>query len=396
MDLGRAYTPERIKINQSEAHSQNLIQMLAWAAEAKIPFDRALRTLTHWNMPILMDFIYHLLKPIIWLLMIITQSKRYRRIMIAGVKPFFRPAVKSAILDLEDGYSLSHALEKHLKWWLPAFYLESVKLAEEKDCLAETLKNLAANTAKVRRRRRELAEALFYPALMTFSIFVITWFLTLFILPKYNKIFEYVGDGAVLPYLSQKLLDFSRGFGEGSSIFLFFLIQIPWILYMFFFTNRGDWILVKIPLIRRSILRRQMIEAIQGLSIYSRMKIPLHEELELVSDSMPSSILKNKFIKLREDTLNGVDFKQSWLNNFQTDHLINFHINNGFQVDKLSDSLDRITILLQEEDTRKHGRIIQVAEPMAIMLISLVVCLVVFAMFQPMIELIEISVGWEN
>ena len=396
MNTRKVYSPERIKVNQDTIHSQNLIQMLAWAAETKVPFPKALRTLTFWDLPSWLEIILFLFKPILWLPKILLETFGHKRLMIAGVKPFFRPAVKSTIASLEDGCSLSNSLEMNLKYWLPGFYIESVKLAEEKGCLTETLMSLAETTRKIRRRKRELWEVLYYPGAVAFFSCVIIWFLVTFILPKYNKIIDDIGEGAVLPWLSQNLLKLGRAFGSGDQLFLFFLIQIPWILYICLLTSRLDWLLVKIPFIRSALLRRQMIESIQGLSIYTRMNLPLPEAIELVSDFLPASRLKNSFLALRNDTLNGISFQKSWLNNFPKENLINFYISSGLKMDKFSESLDHITVLLQEEDNRKHGSLMKKIEPVSIILISFLIAFVAFAMFMPMIDLIEICAGWEN
>lgn len=391
----RLFTPEKIQISRATIQSRNLIGILAWAAQYKMPYERALKTIVRHGMPFYVELVFELLKPFIWIANQILKVK-HKRLMVFGIKPFFRSAVESAILDLQEGFSLSYVLETHLRWWLPEYYIQSIKLAEDKGCVDVTLIQLGETTSKIRKRRKEIVSLLLYPFVIVSCAIYISWLLGGRVLWKYRKIFDDLTNGMDFPYISTFFLDFVRWLDLDKPLAVIFLLQLPWLVYIFGLTHRGDWLLVKIPVIRKSILRWKMIDALQGLSMYSRMKIPLHESLDMVIDHQPSSILKSNLEKIRCDLLKGIDLKNSWLYHFPNDHLSNFYIKSGLEVDKFSDSLDLLVINLLEEDTRKHGILVKSIEPIAILLITFFVAFVVFAMFLPMIELIEFGVGWEN
>ena len=156
--------------------------------------------------------------------------------------------------------------------------------------------------------------------------------------------------------------------------------------------------LVKIPFIRRSIIRWKMINVLQGLSIYSKLKVPLHESLGMIIDSEPNSSLKNSLEKIRLDILRGIDLKVSWLTHFPNDHLTNFYVKSGMKIDKFSESLDHLAVILVEEDNRKHSIFAKSLEPIMLLLVTFFVAFIVFAMFLPMISLFEIgaSLNWDN
>ena len=384
------YNTDGITINKETMDLHNLSAVLAWAADRNISYDMALKSLVSQEIPLIFRLLSYCISPIFHTSLIRRNQDGFMRRRIAGIKPFFRSAIETAITELQMGYRLSDVLERNLRWWLPEHYIHSIALAEDKGCVPETLKQLAKTSTKVKRRRKEILSVLIYPFLvMIFSVYLI-WGMMVYIIPKFEKIFlDLLGD-VELPALTRFVTQAADYALPHNPITLLFLLQFPWVIYYLFCTHRADWILVKIPFLKRAVLRWQKLDAIQALSVYTRMKIPTHEALDIICSQLLKSPLKKKFETVRDEVVNGKDFIESWKKVFPKDTLEEFYLRNGYKTDKLSDNLDQLATCLQDEDNRKHDLLMKSSEPVLLFGISLTIGIIVIAMFQPMIYLVSL------
>ena len=382
------YALEGIQVSKETVDCQNITGALAWAAEHKVSYEVALKSLVSQSAPLIFRII-----AFIFSLGHSTLKRRtgddYYRKGFKGTKPFFRNAIEATISDLNSGYSLSEALNNNLYFWLPKFYIESVRIGEEKGCLRETLCQLSETTSKVTRRRKELFSVLVYPFLIAFFGFIIIWGLSVFIIPKFKRIFDDLLGGEALPGLTEFIMHLVDFIIPQNPIIFLGIIQIPWLIYYFGCTHRLDWILVKIPFIRRSVLRWQMIDALQALAVFTRMKIPMDQALDMICDYQPYSCLKRKLLKLKDDVKKGIAFEKSWLQNFPKDNISNFYIQSGITGDNLPECLDRLVNTLQDHDNRKYALTLKISEPLMLIFISIIIGIVVLGMFMPMIFIIN-------
>lgn len=384
------YNTDVIKISKETAEVHKLSEVLAWAADHNISYDMALKSLVAQDIPFIFRMFIYFVSPLFHTAMTRKNTDGYQRWRISGVKPFFRSAVESAVTDLQSGNSLSSVLQRHLRWWLPDYYIHCIELAEEKGCVPETLKQLARTTTKVRRRRKEIFSVLLYPFLIVILGFYLIWGMVIFIIPKFERIFYDLLAEEQLPELTLYVFGVAKFLLPENPVMLLFLFQIPWLIYYFFCTHRGDWILVRIPFLKRSVLRWQKLDAIQAMSVYSRMKVPSPEILEIICSQLPGSSLRKKLLRIRDRVINGQNFIECWKQEFPKDCISEFYLRNGYKTDKFSESLDQLSMILQDEDNRKHEIVMKVTEPVMLFLISLVLGIVVVSMFLPMTYLISL------
>lgn len=394
MFVRQMYHGDGIRISKETMEIHNLTSVLAWAAKRRVSYQYALKSLVAQDIPLIFRMLIYVTTPLYHTSLIRRNKDGFKRWRVSGVKPFFRSAVENAVTDLDTGYSLSEVLKTHLRWWLPEYYIKSIELAEERNCLEETLLQLGQTTKKVNRRRKEIFSVMVYPFIILFIGFVILWGLMVFIIPKFRKIFDDLLGNSELPALTDFVVNCSQFIIPEHPLTLICILQIPWLVYYFFCTHRGDWLLLKIPFIRRSVLRWKMIDAIQALSVYTRMKMPVPEALSMVCDHQPSSILKKRLKKVRDDVGKGENLAKSWSRHFKNNNISNFYIQSASKLDKLPENLDQLAVILQDEDNRKHGMLMKVLEPLLLFIISFTVGVIVISMFLPMIEIVNMMSGW--
>ena len=92
--------------------------------------------------------------------------------------------------DLRNGQQLSDSLERWLANDMPKYLFDEVREAENKNQLAAALPNLASSLAFTSNVKLMRQTALTFPMVYVPAILLVTFFLMIFIMPKYNKIMQ--------------------------------------------------------------------------------------------------------------------------------------------------------------------------------------------------------------
>ncbi len=185
----------------------DLINILAWAAHRKIPFDDAIATLIpeRNTKKALFPNFFAKTNCVIW---------------GSGT---WRQQISLVIADLKSGHPLSVTLRKRLSSFLSPYCLAAIDKAEKGNCLAEILPHLAANYRFMADTREHFKAALIYPAVQFSVSLVLIFGLYIIIVPKFAVIFNSLLGGIPLPPLFSFI---SRISSWTSSVFLYPIIAL--------------------------------------------------------------------------------------------------------------------------------------------------------------------------
>jgi len=121
--------------------------------------------------------------------------------------PAARNALSSLALTLREGRPFSSALEK-LGDTFPPLYVATVRAAERTSDLQPALARYVAYQAQVDALKRRVVHASIYPALLVGVGALVSFFLLLYVVPRFSLIYE---DRALdLPLLSRLLLSWGQ------------------------------------------------------------------------------------------------------------------------------------------------------------------------------------------
>jgi type IV pilus assembly protein PilC len=271
-----------------------LASTIAWAAEHDIPMDQALATMTDCGT---------------------VRSKNDFRPHFSN---FFRKewdtSLELAIIDIEKGSPLHLALRKRLSSFLPAYFLDAVEKAEKNGCLAEMMPRFAKRINFVTDIRMRVSSALRFPVFELTIIIIITSFLSIFIVPKFEKIFfELVQEKGrpafLIWYTGVSNWIFSHFFVMLAFLLLFLLIFNPIKPYLKIVFEE---ILVRIPLLNRSVKRNALLELAGSMSSYLASGKDIYEAAEISAATIGRPWLKRKLRKFAESVKNGKDWASAW------------------------------------------------------------------------------------
>src|SRR5438874_558626 len=171
---------------------------------------------------------------------------RSLKILEGQMKPgFLKNALIDVVDDVESGSTLSEAFGKHPKCF-DRLYVNMVRAGEAGGALEVILKRLAEFKEKAQRLAGRIKGAMIYPMVIIGVAMAILSFIMIFIIPKFEKIFE--DFKMQLPWITETLIATSRWFVKYWYVIPLFPVAIWLILKLIRLNRAGAYILDKIKL----------------------------------------------------------------------------------------------------------------------------------------------------
>ncbi len=195
-------------------------------------------------------------------------------------------------LKVESGNSFSQALSYHKTF--SNLFVSLVRAGEISGRLNETLRQLAGYMESVEALRRQVRNALTYPAfLFGFSMLVVV-ILVVWLIPAFSKVYEKFK--AKIPGPTLLLMDVSHFLREHALLILAVAAALGVAIWLFVRTERGrylwDLIQLKIPVVGPILLRSSLARFSRTLGVLVGSGIPFLEALELVTLATDDRVLR--------------------------------------------------------------------------------------------------------
>ena len=298
----------------------------------------------------------------------------------------------SLIALLDEGKSLSAALEGQNQYKIPSFYIGTLHASEDRGVLAAVLDELASYIQIGEQIRSQLTKAFIYPGfIVAVSILTISFMLTS-VVPKLTAIFETTG---------QELPDLTRGVLAFSS---FFSTAWPWLLLILGITivminkafndnpefrYRVERILLSLPLLGTIIQTSDLARFCSVSSLLIRSGIPIVKAISLAGATLSSSVLKAQFSYGAQRIVEGGKLSTS-LASGEHIHLDDAFIGAlavGEETSELPTMLESLSNLYMERNRESISLFLSLLEPVLILVVGGVIGVIVTAMLLPIFSL---------
>lgn len=328
---------------------------------------------------------------------------RSLRILEGQTKPGpFKSTLKAVWEDVESGNSLSEAMGKH-PGAFDALYVNMVKAGEAGGILDTILQRLAEFKEKSQRLRQKVQGAMFYPAVVTLVAVGLLGFIMVFVVPKFKQVYSQIttpdGKKLELPWITEALLSFA-----------------DWLLP----TETGGWGIVWIPLILIALfvivkavgrtpggrrffdglkLKIPVFGEIQKMNIVARFSrtlgtllssgVPILEALNIVKGSITNVVLQDAVGKVHDAIKEGETMAEPLGKSGIFDDMVVNMIDVGEETGELDKMLIKIADTYDEAVEVKLQAMVSLLEPALIVFMGAAVGTIVFAIFLPMLKIVE-------
>ena len=299
---------------------------------------------------------------------------------------------KKILITLRSKLMEGHPLAYSMKMFPKAFdelITTSVEAGEQSGNLDEVLLRLAEYLEQRQDMGKQSWMALLYPIILIITSILVVSGLMVYIVPKVIQVFE--NNNAELPAITKILVSISdrvRKYGlTVSSIFMVLIVTFIFALQNHEFRFKWHRFLLKLPLVGSFIRVSQSARFTRTLGILTKSTVPIVQALSLSGKVINNLVIKNSVEKTASQVREGSSLSQSLKNNGYFPPMTIRLINSGEQSGILSDMLERAADTQERDVNHKLRSIVSVMQPVAILIVGMMILLIVLAMLLPIFQM---------
>ncbi|MCE9636969.1 MAG: type II secretion system F family protein [Planctomycetes bacterium] len=322
----------------------------------------------------------------------------------------FKKVLTALYEDVESGNSLSEAMTKHPGVFDP-LYANMVKAGEAGGILDTILLRLSEFKEKSQRLKSKVQGAMVYPIVVTIVAAGLLTFITVFVIPKFRTVFASIpgpgGKPLELPALTRFVLGFAEWMLPGKRFMLtdeggrgWGIVWIPAVLLTVWF---GCKAYNKTPAGRqffdRLKLRSPLVGPVTRLNLVARFArtlgtllssgVPILDALNIVRGAIDNVILQDAIQKVHDAIKEGENMAEPLGKSGIFDDMVVNMIDVGEETGELDKMLIRIADNYDQQVDIRLQALVSILEPTLIVLMGVAVGTIVFAIFMPMLQLVQ-------
>ena len=302
----------------------------------------------------------------------------------------FRNVLQTVYLDVESGVLLSEAFAKHPKVF-PRFFVSMVGIGEVSGSLDKVMTNMADYYENDRRIKKKVSSAMVYPSLLISMIFLVIIFLCLFVLPNFESTISQLGGE--VPAITRVVMSISDFIQDYIFILLPGAAMIVFLVVIFFNTKAGkyvkDVLMLNLPII--STVQRNLITArfARAFIILLGSGMNMIDVLENLQKMLGNEVLKKKFDFTVEEVKRGRSISASIASTGLFPPILTQMIKVGENSGNIEEVLESTGTFFDEQVESSIAKAVAAIEPICILLLGAIVCLVVLSVLVPMMSMMS-------
>ncbi|MGA2244752.1 MAG: type II secretion system F family protein [Verrucomicrobiota bacterium] len=307
-------------------------------------------------------------------------------------------ALKNVIAQIsrsvEGGGTMSEALAAQPKVFSP-LYVNMIRAGELGGVLEVVLRRQADFMEKGIRIKAKIKAALFYPAAVMLVAVAIIALLLLFIIPRFQSVFEGLLPGKSMPIFTLAVLRISELckdhiLGVGAVLVSLF-VAFQFLIH----TRNGRWwfdhLKLSVPVFGQVCRKISLARLTRTLGTLLTSGVPILQALAIVKETTGNVAVGDLIQKIHENVKEGGTLTEPFKTSKIFPAMVGGMVDVGEQTGALPDMLMRIADTSDEEVDNAVTAMTSLLEPVMIIFLAVVVGSIVIAMFWPMIMLIQVA-----
>jgi len=328
---------------------------------------------------------------------------RYFAVLIKGNVPIIEAmnilreeSRNSILLDMiedvkhqvEGGTPLYMAFSRHSKH-LPKIFIDLVKIGEMSGKLYDSFMRITDYIENTINFRRKLRDALTYPAILVFFIFVLVTYVVTLLVPRFEEIYKSL-EGE-LPMPTQVLL----AVGHFSRNYIWMIISgIIFIIILYSeinATRTGKRVIDKIklflPLYGMLTIQYNITHFVKSVSLMFFSGYTFINSLKESTNTVENIILSEELNKVCDRIENGSTINEAFRKNAYMPSFTVSMLKVGETSNSLHDMLDTIVNFNERELDYVTSTFLRLIEPIIIVTLAFIVGVVLFAAYLPILSM---------
>lgn len=310
--------------------------------------------------------------------------------------PVLRSTVNSLADSVQTGATFSESLAQHPKIFNKLF-VNMVKAGELGGVLEIVLTRLAEYMEKADKLKNKIVSAMVYPIIVLFIAVAILVFLMLFIVPKFKEMFA--DQGGELPMISRVVFGMSenmlaRSFILPNVVWIFLVVAGAYVLFKVWSNTKGgrtavDAVKLKIPVLGDLTKKSSISRFARTLGTLVTSGVPILQALTITRDTAGNVVVAGAIDKVHEAVKEGESIVAPLQASKIFPAMVISMVDVGEETGQLPEMLLKIADVYDDEVDNAVTAFTSILEPIMIVFLALVVGTIVFALFLPLIKMIQ-------
>ncbi|WP_321392706.1 type II secretion system F family protein [uncultured Desulfuromusa sp.] len=306
--------------------------------------------------------------------------------------PTLGEALGKVVEDLESGMELSGAFSRH-PGVFPALLCRMIQVGEVTGKLDEVFIQLAVYFEREKDTINKIKSALRYPSFVLVAIAVAIVFISLFVIPAFEKVFA--GAGAELPLPTRILMGISSFMQNYWYVLFGLFIVLIIAVKQGLKTEKGryawDHYKLKIPLVGDIVLRSTLVRFSRGFNMSYTAGIPLSQALGFTARAVSNTYVGGKIETIRNGIERGDTLTRSATQTGIFTPLVLQMLAVGEESGSVDVMLEDVAEFYEREVDYDLKNLSSAIEPIMIVIIGVMVLVLALGVFLPMWNLASIA-----
>jgi len=291
--------------------------------------------------------------------------------------------------DIQLGSSFSEAISKFPRQFNYT-YVALVSIGETSGSLEKSLRDIIAVKEQEQKVARKIKVASMYPIVIGIVLVLLMFAAFLYFIPNFEAIFlEHeidmpafsvfvFGVGSVFPYLVGAILLLV-------GIFALLKKKIPEVNFLY--RRYVDKMMLRLPVIKNVINSSHMFSFSSTIALMLDNGIRLSDTLSLTRNTIKNIHVKSEIESISNLMVNGLTFSEAMAEQEHFDEILVNIAMTGEKSGRMVFSLKQVAQYYQDELTRQIDSLLELVQPISILLIGLVLAPIIIAAYLPILEM---------
>ena len=306
--------------------------------------------------------------------------------------PALRTAIAGMAESVESGSTFAEALGQHPKVF-SHFFVNMVKAGEASGALQAVLTRLAEFMEKAQRIRTKVRGAMVYPVVVLFVAIAILSVLIVFVIPKFQSIFEDLLKGQPVPGLTQAVLNVSNAVTHRGGYVLAAIVALVIVIRMLAATRAGRYALdvarLRSPIFGQLVRKAAIANFSRTLGTLLTGGVPILQALNIVREITGNAVLSKAVQQVHDSVKEGETMVTPLEASGVFPNMVVSMIQVGEETGALPEMLMKVAETYDDEVDAAVDALTAMIEPVMVIILAVIVGTIVISMFLPLVVVIE-------
>ncbi len=317
------------------------------------------------------------------------------RILEGQMSPgLLKRSVGDVLEDVESGTALSESLAKHDKVF-DALYVNMIRAGEAGGVQEEILNRLASFMEKSESIKARVKGAMAYPVAVMLVALAVLVLVFIFVIPKFKAIFiSQYGSTDSMPPATRFII----GTGEHLQSYWWTYLVAAAAVYslhrllmakVYGYRRFRDTVILRIPIFGRLLAKSQVSRFTRTFGTLIQSGVPHLEALDIIEASQSNVRMAEAVRRVHSSIREGAGIAVPMGESGMFDDLVINMVDVGEQTGELDRMLEKVSNRYETEVDRTIDTTFSVIETVMIVVLAVVVGFIVYALFSPLLKLME-------